>query len=231
MSDDAREAQLAHSWRRNAFAWARVVREERIASRQAGTDAAIVEAVLATRATRVLDVGCGEGWLARALAVEGCDVVGIDASPELVAIANELGGAQFETLSYTELAARSVSLGRFGAAACNFSLLDDDLAPLLGTLRNLLQPGGSLLVQTVHPWIACGNEPYRDGWRVETFAGFGEDFREPMPWFFRTLESWTRALRTAGFTIERLAEPVDPANGRPLSLLIHARSPSPSNAG
>ena len=28
------------------------------------------------------------------------------------------------------------------------------------------------MIQTVHPWGACGDEPYRDGWRLETFDGF-----------------------------------------------------------
>lgn len=218
----AREAQLGRSWRANAFAWARVVREERIASRRAGTDAAVVEAVLRTNAARVLDVGCGEGWLARALAVEGCDVVGIDASPELIAIAGELGGARFEVVAYAELAQHVQALGRFDLAVCNFSLLGDDLGPLFAVLRELLAADGRLIVQTVHPWTACGDAPYADGWRTETFAGFGDEFREPMPWYFRTLESWLAAIRGAGFVVEQVREPVEAASGRPLSLLLQA---------
>ena len=216
------EARLERSWRTNAFAWTRAVREERIASRRAGTDAAIVDAVLHTRATRVLDVGCGEGWLARTLALEGCEVVGVDASPELVAEATELGGARFEVATYAQLSERAREWGRFDTAVCNFALLGEDLQTPLRALRDLLHEGGTLIVQTVHPWIACGETPYVNGWREEAFVDFGGDFRAAMPWYFRTLAAWAEAIQTAGYRIERWSEPFDSASGKPLSLLLHA---------
>ena len=77
----ARSARMLQSWDSNAGAWTDAVRERRIASRRAGTDDAIVAAVLRTKPANVLDVGCGEGWLARALAAHGCRTVGIDATP------------------------------------------------------------------------------------------------------------------------------------------------------
>lgn len=219
-SDNSREIRLARSWRTNAAAWTSAVREQKIASRRAGTDAAIVEAVLSERPSRVLDVGCGEGWLARALAVRGCAVVGIDSSPELIAAADGLGGARFEVAAYAQLEERAAEFGAFDLAVCNFSLLGEDLAAPLQAVRAVLRDGGRLIVQTVHPWIACGDAPYVNGWRVETFAGFDGEFREPMPWYFRTLASWVETLQAGGFVVERLLEPTDAATGKPLSLLI-----------
>jgi len=218
MTNDDRESRIAHSWRVNAEAWTRAVRERRIASRGKGTDAAIVDAVAASGAHRVADLGCGEGWLARALAARGCDVVGVDASPELIDAANALGGARFEALSYAGLAAHA--LGRFDAVVFNFALLGDDLCTPLAAARSLLADGGRLFVQTVHPWSACGDTPYVDGWRIETFDAFAGEFREPMPWHFRTLHGWSEALRDAGFTIDAIVEPT--ADGKPLSLLVRA---------
>lgn len=218
---EALEARLQRSWRANAAAWSDAVRERRIASRRAGTDAAVLDAVRRTRATRVLDAGCGEGWLARALAADGCAVVGIDASPELVAAARALGGARFEVAAYAELAGRA-DLGRFDAVVFNFALLGEDLRTPLQAAHALLHADGALIVQTVHPWLAGADGAYADGWRSETFAGFGTGFREPMPWYFRTLGAWLRALREAGFRVEDCVEPVDPASGRPLSLLLRA---------
>lgn len=220
---DDSSARMRQSWQRNAKAWTDAVRGQRIASRRAGTDAAIVDAVLRAKARRVIDIGCGEGWLARALAARGCEVVGIDASAALIDAARAVGGARFEAIEYDGLAASGAALGApFDAAVCNFSLLDDDVTHTLGAVRALLGARGRLIVQTVHPWTACADQPYVDGWRTETFADFGADFVEPMPWFFRTLGSWLDAIRAAGFAIERCDEPLDAASGRPLSLLIHA---------
>lgn len=225
MSVDAadRSARMLKSWDSNADAWTDAVRERRIASRRAGTDDAIVAAVLRTKPASVLDVGCGEGWLARALAAHGCRVVGIDASEALVASARNLGGGTFFAMTYDAIVSRACDLGApFDVAVCNFSLLEAELAPLLDALRGVLAARGRLVIQTVHPWAACGDAPYVDGWREETFAGFGGGFAAPMPWYFRTLASWVDAIGASGFAIERIVEPVDAESGRPLSLLIEA---------
>lgn len=227
MHPDDHESRLDRSWRANATAWTRAVREQRIPSRRAGTDAAILDAVLSTGAQRILDAGCGEGWLARALAAQGREVVGVDASAELIAASNELGGARFQTASYAELDALRAELGQFDAAVCNFSLLGEDLRAPLRALGRALRPGGALIVQTVHPWNAGGDAPYADGWRIETFAGFGGEFGEPMPWYFRTLTSWIEAVAQYGFAIDSLREPVDAASDMPLSLLILATLRTP----
>lgn len=223
MSADAadRPARLLQSWESNAGAWTEAVRERRIPSRRAGTDDAIVAAVLRTNPASVLDVGCGEGWLARALAAKGCRVVGIDASDALVASARELGGGTFFAMTYEAMVPRELG-APFDAAVCNYSLFDAELAPLLGALRGALAANGRLVIQTVHPWTACGDAPYVDGWREETFAGFGGGFTAPMPWYFRTLASWVEAIGAARFAIGRIVEPVNAETGRPLSLLIEA---------
>ena len=219
LSDSERD--LERSWRANAAAWSDAVRERRIASRQAGTDAAIVDAVLQTQPRRVLDLGCGEGWLARKLCTHGIEVVGVDASPELVESARALGGARFETASYAGLVSHLADLGRFDVAVFNFALLAEDLRTPLQAARSLLAARGRLIVQTVHPWIARGDAPYSDGWRIETFEDFGGAFKKPMPWYFRTLASWSAAIHDNGFVVERWLEPSD-ASGNPLSLLLVA---------
>jgi 2-polyprenyl-3-methyl-5-hydroxy-6-metoxy-1,4-benzoquinol methylase len=225
VDDAARDevARMLRSWEYNASAWTDAVRGERIASRRAGTDAAIVDAVMRSSPGNVLDVGCGEGWLARALASRGVRVVGVDASEALIESARALGGGTFEAMTYDVLATRGGSLGApFDVAVCNFSLLEEHQASLLRTLRDSLAAGGRLVIQTVHPWIAKGDAPYVDGWRTETFAGFGDGFAEPMPWYFRTMAAWVALVGASGFRIARIDEPVDAASGRPLSLVIDA---------
>jgi len=221
MQRDHRE-QLSLSWQANADAWTAAVRERRIESRHLVTDAAIVQAILALAPTRVLDLGCGEGWLCRGLAEHGIEAVGVDASAPLIAIARQAGcpRAQYRVCGYAELESQAAQLGCFDLLVCNFALLEDPLAPTLSALHGLLAAGGHLLVQTLHPWRACNDASYRDGWRVESFAGFGEGFAEPMPWFFRTLESWLALFAETGWRLQWLQEPLHPESEQPVSLLM-----------
>jgi 2-polyprenyl-3-methyl-5-hydroxy-6-metoxy-1,4-benzoquinol methylase len=219
-----RDAEIITSWNRNADAWARAVREKRIPSRVAGTDRAILDAVRRVPRGRVLDAGCGEGWLARALGADGYDVTAIDASEELIARARELGGGRFSAITFDALIGDgNLAAGRYDAIVLNFALLGQRITPLLDALGARLSDQGVIIIQTVHPWTAAGDQPYRDGWRVETFDAFGGDFAAPMPWFFRTLESWVRTIGDAGLRVQRLEEPVDPDTGRQLSLLLTLR--------
>jgi 2-polyprenyl-3-methyl-5-hydroxy-6-metoxy-1,4-benzoquinol methylase len=64
--DQSSEARIVESWHANAQPWVSAVRSGQIASRQLATDAAIIDAVLSQSPALVLDIGCGEGWLARA---------------------------------------------------------------------------------------------------------------------------------------------------------------------
>jgi 2-polyprenyl-3-methyl-5-hydroxy-6-metoxy-1,4-benzoquinol methylase len=215
------EQTLRASWDLNAAAWTEAVRGGGIPSRRAGTDAAIVEAVARVPGRRVLDVGCGEGWLARALAARGREVVGVDGSAALVERAREAGGGTFRVLGYYEIQADPGLLGGpYDAVVCNFALLGERVAPLLRALSTTLAPGGRLLVQTVHPFTACGDAPYRDGWRTEDFAGFACPFPAAMPWYFRTVGSWLAEARSAGLDVADMEEPLHPETGRPLSLIL-----------
>jgi 2-polyprenyl-3-methyl-5-hydroxy-6-metoxy-1,4-benzoquinol methylase len=226
-ASDSRESAIQTSWVRNADAWTAAVRDGRIESRRAGTDAAILAACERGGLGRVLDVGCGEGWLARELATRGARVLGVDGSRELIDRAREAGGAAtYEQISYDQLIARSdLAEGPWDIVVCSFSLLAEDLTPLLGSLARRLDPNGTLLIQTVHPWaVAAAAPPYADGWRLETFASMDAGFTAPMPWYFRTLSSWISLLHEASLEVTSLEEPRHPDTGAPLSLLIECRA-------
>lgn len=221
-------AEVERSWVSNAKAWTAAVRSGGIASRRLATDDAVTAAVLACRPARVLDLGCGEGWLARALSAAGVEVVGTDGSAPLIEAAREAGGGTFHVLTYQDLIADPVRAGfGFDVVVANFALLARDVAALLLALRNgALAPDAALVVQTVHP-IAAG-PPYRDGWRTEDFRGFGDGAHvwRPMPWYFRTLGSWLALLRRTGYALTELREPLHPETALPLSLLMTAEPAS-----
>jgi SAM-dependent methyltransferase len=224
-TDDA--ARLLDSWHDNAAAWTAAVRSGAIESRRLATDAAILGAALERRPRKALDLGCGEGWLVRALAKQAVPAVGVDGAAPLVEAAASAGGS-FVRLSYAELVAAPGRCGEgFDLVVANFALLEQEILPLLAALRRIMTADGWLLVQTLHP-LAAG-PPYEDGWRTEDFCGFGPGAGDagawtPMPWYFRTLSSWLDVLRRAGFALQALREPVHPQERRPLSLLMEARA-------
>jgi 2-polyprenyl-3-methyl-5-hydroxy-6-metoxy-1,4-benzoquinol methylase len=219
------EARIKQSWLDNAAAWTTAVREGQIASRRAGTDAAIVDTVLKRRPSRLLDAGCGEGWLSRAIARHGVEVTGFDGSSHLIETAKQSGAAHFLHLTYEDFVAHPAQAGRlFDAVVFNFSLFAENIVPVLTAARRVMQKQGSLLIQTVHPFNDAVDEHYVDGWREENFENMPGEFRTPMPWYFRTMQSWINSVIRAGFRIAELREPLDADAGRALSLIIVATS-------
>jgi len=215
------ESTLLQSWHHNAQAWTEAIRSSAIESRQQVTDQAMLLALMGRQPERVLDLGCGEGWLLRALVERGIEAVGVDGDATLVEAAQAAGSSPVHVASYEELVDAKVDVGcNYDLICANFSLLHQDIIPLLAAMNALLMPGGALVIQTLHPWsVAAGD--YQDGWREETFAGFKGQW-QPMPWYFRTLSSWLNALDMAGFQLTSLREPQHPQSSVPQSLLMIA---------
>ncbi|MGH9818277.1 MAG: class I SAM-dependent DNA methyltransferase, partial [Candidatus Acidiferrales bacterium] len=138
MEQDKHDRAILATWDTNSAAWTTAVRNHLIPSRRAGTDAAILQACARLRPKRILDIGCGEGWLTRALAAVAGEVVGIDGSPALIAPARAAGG-QFDVMDYDAVTAdpRLVA-GPWDVIVCNFALFGDPLAPLLAALGRRL---------------------------------------------------------------------------------------------
>ncbi|WP_416772980.1 class I SAM-dependent methyltransferase [Pseudomonas sp. RHF3.3-3] len=225
MHDDPSKA-LIDSWTGNARAWATAIREGQIRSRQEVTNAAIINAVRPCLPGRVLDVGCGEGWLCRALAEHGGQLIGVDVSPPLLELATQAGAGDFHCLSYAQIIAEPQRLGTdFDVIVCNFSLLDEQTAELLAALARTARPDAHLIIQTLHP--LCAEPPYADGWRMEHFTAMGPGDWQPMPWFYRTLSSWLATLAPA-WRLESIEEPRLPEAPLPASLIIKAQHIGPN---
>ncbi|MDT8923555.1 class I SAM-dependent methyltransferase [Pseudomonas taiwanensis] len=216
------ESDLQASWQRNAQSWIDAVRSGAIDSRRQVTDQAILLAILGRQPKRVLDLGCGEGWLLRALAERGIEAVGVDGDDGLVQAARSAGSTQVYQANYGQLVDAEIDVGSgYDLICANFALLHQDIIPLLAAMNALLTPGGALVVQTLHPWnVAAGD--YQDGWREESFAGMAGQW-QPMPWYFRTLSSWLNALEMAGLQLVCLQEPQHPQSSVPQSLLMIAQ--------
>ena len=218
-TDPFNDAKIVDSWHENALAWIVAVREGCIESRRI-TDRAIVDAIVSRSPRSILDIGCGEGWLVRQATARNIRAIGVDVVPALIVAARQAGIGDFRVASYEEVATGKLHVS-VDVVVCNFSLLGkESVEGVFRAVPSLLNSRGSFIVQTLHPVAACGDLPYRDGWREASWAGCGTGFSGPAPWYFRTLESWRALFTENGFHVCEIVEPVHPTTRKPVSVIL-----------
>jgi len=105
------------------------------------------------RNVRMLDVGCGAGLAAEALAKCGHDVTGIDAAPEVIAAATAHAEWQNLKLSYRVATAEALlAEGARFEAITSLEVIEHvaDPAAFVGTLAQMLSEGGVLVLSTLN---------------------------------------------------------------------------------
>jgi SAM-dependent methyltransferase len=185
------------------------------------------------RSSRVVDLGCGDGTTARLLSEAGHEVLGIDASPAMIALARERApGATFRLGSFVdaELPERCDAILAIGEVlGYRFDARGDQrtLDRVLVRAARALRPGGLMLFDLAGPKRIPGRGRRSwqegDGWAVLVEAKLeGRDlqrrvvtFREAGSDGFRRSEELHRLrlhspaevlarLRAAGFTARTL---------------------------
>jgi demethylmenaquinone methyltransferase/2-methoxy-6-polyprenyl-1,4-benzoquinol methylase len=111
---------------------------------------ALVEAGGIEPHARALDIGCGTGRFAHALAEKGVRVWGVDASAEMLAEARvkRLPGGGFRQASAERLPFKD---GWFDAATMRQSVHLVDRPAAFREAARILRPGGRLAIATFHP--------------------------------------------------------------------------------
>jgi ubiquinone/menaquinone biosynthesis C-methylase UbiE len=98
----------------------------------------------------VLDAACGTGRHARHLAARGHRVIGVDATPEMLAHARR--ALPDADLRDGDLAALPVETASVDAAVCALALQHcERLGPPVAELARVVRPGGRLVVSDFHP--------------------------------------------------------------------------------
>ncbi|WP_406396751.1 class I SAM-dependent methyltransferase [Streptomyces sp. NBC_00882] len=113
---------------------------------------------------RILDLGCGEGLITRALAMRGGSVVGIDTSPRMIGHARAAeevtpSGARYAMDDGAALA--TVAAGNVVWVTAGLPLNHvPDLAATIRAVRRVLASGGYLVFTVPHP---CSRRRMRGG--------------------------------------------------------------------
>jgi SAM-dependent methyltransferase len=163
---------------------------------------------------RVIDLGCGTGENALYLAGRGLDVVGLDAAPTAIQLAQAKAATRGVPASFVVGDALDPGSldgrlgGRFDAVLdCGLfhTFADDERGLYARSLATLLRPGGRtfmLCFSDEEPGTAGPrrisqaeiNATFADGWRVESiaprrFATVGFQIREPRAWLATVVRS------------------------------------------
>lgn len=214
------EKSIRDRWSINAQEWTRAVREHKIPSRAAITDRVILELAGPGQERAALDLGCGEGWLSRALAGQGWRTTGVDGSGPLIDIARASSSEIFLHLDYDRVRTE-LSPSSFALVVANFSLLGEvSVEAALRATHTVLEKQGRFVMQTVHPLVV--GPPYASGWRMEDWSGFESLRCEPSPWYFRTFADWYQLFATYGFRVSEILEPTVASQALPSSLIFVA---------
>lgn len=217
------EQRILDSWHKNIEPWVKAVQLKEVESRTLITDESIVNAVLSLSPKSVIDIGCGEGWLVRKLSSKGISATGIEAIEGLVRAAMQSGQGEYKVMKYEDLNSKAINR-KYDVMVCNFSLLGkESVEHLFKVATELLTEEGHFVIQTLHPHFSYNSSSYENSWREGNWDGFNDEFIDPAPWYFRTLEAWSQLYSDNGFCITKVIEPINPVTTVPASIIFDGR--------
>ena len=145
---------------------------------------------------RILDLGCGDGHLTTRIVETGAEVVGVDASHDMLAGARERG-LDVRVMDGEALTFEREFHAVFSNAALHWMLSPERVIDGVG--RALLEGGRFVAEFGGHGNVAAIVTAMRSAARQ-----FGGDDSSAGPWFFPTPKEYGRLLETAGFAVERI---------------------------
>lgn len=178
---------------------------------------------LAGRA-HVLDLGCGDGQIARALAAQGSDVLGVDPTQLHIDVAIERGGGPRYLLGgATNIPAPDNFFD--AVVACLVFEHIDQMDEAMTEVARVLKPRGQFSFFLNHPLLQTPGsgwiddhiiDPPEQYWRIGPYLVETESIEEVekdvyIRFIHRPLSRYVNALIANGMTIERMVEPSPPA--------------------
>ncbi len=172
---------------------------------------------------RLLDVGAGEGQVARMAAEAGLEVVGLDPAWAQVSVGTDRGGGpRYLQGSATDLPFERESFD--AAVACLVFEHIADYAAAISEVARVLRPGGVFLFLLNHPLLQTPGsgwiddqilDPPEQYWRIGDYLIPAETVEEVerdvfITFFHRPLSSYLNTLADHGLSLTRMYEPAPP---------------------
>jgi ubiquinone/menaquinone biosynthesis C-methylase UbiE len=218
--DKCSEDEIRAFWSRVADDWNIQVGLEGDRNRILNSDPVLWAFAGDVRGRKVLDAGCGTGYLSKQLSDRGALVSGVDLSDRMIEIARaNHPDIEFRVDSCSEL--RTAGDAQFDIVIANYVLMDTpDLEGAMRAFHRVLRKDGVVVLIFSHPCFPQG------GARVAgienevsyhwTFPYFEQrrcvdppwgHFTSEFIWFHRPLSDYWREFRSAGFSVAEFEEP------------------------
>jgi SAM-dependent methyltransferase len=173
---------------------------------------------------KILDLGCGDGQIARALAAQGSDVLGVDPTQLHIDVAIERGGGpQYLLGGATNIPADDESFD--AVVACLVFEHIDQMDEAMTEVARVLKPRGQFSFFLNHPLLQTPGsgwiddhiiDPPEQYWRIGPYLVETESIEEVekdvyIRFIHRPLSRYVNALLANGMSLERMVEPSPPA--------------------
>lgn len=209
MTDSSEEKTLREAWDENAADWVRWARSPELDHAFWHLNLPTLINLLPVPRGLTLDVGCGEGRVARALKERGYRMVGVESSRALVAAAQE-ADPSFD-VHLTDAAQMPFPDDHFDLAVASLSLMNmDEMPRVVSEIARVLRPAGRFcfsILHSINSWGDAGEVSYfhkvryHEELKREGACMTLHDAHRPMSDYFHAMED-------AGFLTEQIVEPV-----------------------
>ncbi len=231
--DQVKHQETLEKWERDSGIWLEIYRkqsesDEGDINRQLIIDPALWELLGDVRKLKVLDAGCGNGYLSRELSRRGAEVVGVDFSEPFIKYCKqqesvEKLGSKFIHASLMDL--KEIKDNSFDLVVSNIVMVDvSDFKQAFLEISRVLKTKGRFVWSNLHPVFGRlssidlklpkdtpRNEEvlYKVTDRYFESGGIQISWHnlEPLWSFDRTLSEYSKALKKAGFVIQEIVEP------------------------
>ncbi len=228
---------ISQQWEKNAEAYAQLIDGQGTPHHRNILVPSIRRLVGDVTGKALLDAGCGEGYLSRLFAREGANVSAVDISKRLIDTCREHAKSENLQIRYEVgdiCSLENFETNTFDIVLSNLVLLNVPcLDSALREFYRILKPKGTAVISIVHPafnfygpgkWEMGDKDPvtrrrrgihfvvdnyfderpYERYWRTRA----GEKFPEPITFFHRTITTYFKAIRSSGFLLDALEEPL-----------------------